>query len=173
MAEPSPPWLGEKDGAEQMGLVKIDLLGNRSLAVIRDCVDDLRADGIDIPQQAWLHPDTDDATRQLVASGKTIGCFYIESPATRQLQEKAGSGDFDRLVVHSSIIRPAAMHYIDRYLERLHEHRRTGVINPAWFLHPALMVLSESYGVMSYQEDVMLVCKRIAGFDDQQSQSHA
>ena len=168
--QPVPALAWEKDGTEQMGLIKIDLLGNRSLAVIRDCLQDLEEDGIRVPRQQWLHPDTDSKTRDLVATGKTMGCFYIESPATRQLQQKAASGDFDRLVVHSSIIRPAAMRYIDRYLERLHEHRRTGVIQEEWFLHPALMnLLSESYGVMSYQEDVMLVCKRLAGFNDQQA----
>jgi len=164
-AVPTIAW--EKDGAEAMGLVKIDLLGNRSLAVIRDCVDDLRADGVRIPRDAWLHPDEDPATRALVARGATMGCFYIESPATRQLQAKAGSGDFDRLVVHSSIIRPAAMRWIDTYLARLHEHRRSGRMRAEWFPHPALAgLLSESYGVLSYQEDVMVVCRELAGFSD-------
>jgi len=161
---PTLPW--EKDGTEDMGLVKIDLLGNRSLAVIRDALQDLRAAGIDIDEHRW-QPADDPLTRALVARGDTLGCFYIESPAMRQLQAKAGSGEFDRLVVHSSIIRPAASAWIETYLTRLHQHRRTGHIDPAWFPHPALReLLSDSYGVLSYQEDIMLASQRLAGFDD-------
>ena len=93
----------EKDGAEDMGLVKMNLLGNRSLAVVRDSLADLREVGIDINEDRW-QPADDPITQRLVASGNTMGCFYIESPAMRQLQAKAQSGDFDRLVVHSSII---------------------------------------------------------------------
>lgn len=165
---PALAW--EKDGVEDMGLVKIDILGNRSLAVIRDCLADLAEDGIAIPRRVWLHPDTDEPTREVVARGDTMGCFYIESPAMRQLQRKAASADFDRLVVHSSIIRPAAATYIDRYLERLHAWYATGEQDPAWYPHPSLAnLLSESFGVMSYQEDVMLVCQAIAGFSDQEA----
>lgn len=164
---PTLPW--EKDGAEAMGLVKIDLLGNRSLAVVRDCLDDLRGMGIAIDEHRW-NPADDPLTRDLVARGDTLGCFYIESPAMRQLQAKAGSGEFDRLVVHSSIIRPAASRWIDTYLTRLHQHRRTGCIDEAWFPHPALRrLLSDSYGVLSYQEDVMLAATELAGFDDVQA----
>jgi DNA polymerase-3 subunit alpha/error-prone DNA polymerase len=164
---PLPAIAWEKDGAEAMGLVKIDLLGNRSLAVVRDCVRDLAEDGEVIDETTWeARAVGDEKTRAIVAAGDTIGCFYIESPAMRQLQAKAGSGDFDRLVVHSSIIRPAAMHWIDTYLQRFHAFRRDGVDRPEWYPHPALRdTLSESFGVLSYQEDVMLVAQRIAGFD--------
>lgn len=167
--EPVPAIAWEKDGAEAMGLVKIDLLGNRSLAVIRDCLQDLAAEGRGIDELTW-RPAEDAATQALVASGATIGCFYIESPAMRNLQAKAASGDLDRLVVHSSIIRPAANHWIDEYLHRLHHHRRTGRYEDHWFPHPALRdLLSESFGILSYQEDVMLVAKRVAGFDERQA----
>jgi error-prone DNA polymerase len=164
---PTLPW--EKDGTEAMGLVKIDLLGNRSLAVIRDSLEDLRAMGIAIDEVRW-RPADDPLTCAIVARGDTLGCFYIESPAMRQLQAKAGSGDFDRLVVHSSIIRPAASRWIDTYLTRLHEHRRTGRIDESWFPHPVLRrLLSDSYGILSYQEDVMMAATGLAGFDDVQA----
>ena len=166
---PIPAIAWEKDGAEAMGLVKIDLLGNRSLAVVRDTLADLAEDGITIDETRW-RPADDLATRDLVAAGDTLGCFYIESPAMRQLQAKAASGDFDRLVVHSSIIRPAASRWIATYLERLHHWRRTGRHEDAWYPHPALRgLLSESFGVLSYQEDVMLAAMHIAGFDDRQA----
>ena len=154
----------EKDGAEAMGLLKIDLLGNRSLAVVRDCINDLREDGITIDERRWK-PQDDPSTRRIIASGATMGCFYIESPAMRQLNAKAGSGDFDRLVIHSSIVRPAANKWINDYLERLHEYYRTGKMREEWFPHPALCgLLSESFGILSYQEDVMLAAKQLAGF---------
>ena len=51
----------------------------------------------------------------------------------RQLQAKAGSGDFDRLVIHSSIIRPAANRWINAYLDRLAHHRATGAHQPEWY----------------------------------------
>jgi DNA polymerase-3 subunit alpha/error-prone DNA polymerase len=164
--EPVPAIAWEKDGAEDLGLVKIDILGNRSLAVIRDVLADLVRLGQLIAEHAW-RPADDEATKATVAAGATLGCFYIESPAMRQLQAKAGSGDFDRLVVHSSIIRPAASRWIAEYLHRLHHYRRTGEHLAEWYPHPALHgLLSESYGVLSYQEDVMLVAQQIGGFSE-------
>jgi DNA polymerase III alpha subunit len=166
-AVPAIAW--EKDGAEELGLVKIDLLGNRSLAVIRDCLADLAEDGVEIHEGRW-RPQEDPRTRELVASGGTMGCFYIESPAMRQLQAKVASGDFDRLVVHSSIIRPAANRWIAEYVRRHHHAQRSGSHDPAWYPHPALEgLLSESYGVLSYQEDVMMVCQRLAGFGSREA----
>jgi DNA polymerase III alpha subunit len=99
-----------------------------------------------------------------------MGCFYIESPAMRQLQAKVASGDFDRLVVHSSIIRPAANRWIAEYVRRHHHAEARGSHDPAWYPHPALQgLLSESYGVLSYQEDVMMVCQRLAGFGSREA----
>lgn len=163
---PAISW--EKDGAEEMGLVKIDLLGNRALAVVRDCLQDLAEQGVVIDEARW-RPEEDPLARRLVAQGKTMGCFYIESPAMRLLNAKAASGDFDRLVVHSSIIRPAANRWIKTYLERLHAFRSTGRSNPTWYPHPVLAnLLSESFGILSYQEDVMLVARELAGFNTAQ-----
>jgi DNA polymerase-3 subunit alpha/error-prone DNA polymerase len=147
----------EKGGVEEAGLVKIDLLGNRSLGVIRDAVANVRENGGDIDENRWL-PETDPATQHQVAAGRTMGCFYIESPAMRLLQEKAGKGDFEHLVIHSSIIRPAANEYIQKYLERLH--------GASWDpIHPLLSdVLEETFGIMVYQEDVSRVATALAGF---------
>lgn len=165
---PVPAIAWEKDGAERMGLIKIDLLGNRSLAVVRDCLRDLAEEGVLIDERRW-RPQDDPLTTRLVSAGRTIGCFYIESPAMRLLNAKAGhygTVDFDRLVVHSSIVRPAANQWIDRYLTRHGEACAEGAHNPEWYPHPALgTLLSESYGVLSYQEDVMLAARELAGFD--------
>lgn len=149
----------EKDGAEEAGLVKIDLLGNRSLGVIRDCLANVRANNISFDYRFW-QPEEDRRTRMRIAGGGTMGCFYIESPAMRLLQEKAGSGDFEQLVLQSSIIRPAANEFIREYVRRLHG----GSWRP---LHPLVGdVLDESYGLMVYQEDVSRVAVALAGFSE-------
>jgi len=82
----------EKDGTEDSGLVKIDLLGNRSLAVIQDAIVNVRQDGQDFEEKGW-EPEDDRETQARIATGETMGCFYIESPATRLLQKKSGVGE--------------------------------------------------------------------------------
>jgi error-prone DNA polymerase len=174
---PTIAW--EKDGAEDLCLVKIDVLGNRSLAVIQDCIADLTEWGAWDPrfddEAVWSpHTQADHATRELLRTGRTVGCFYIESPAMRQLQAKVDDGSFDRLVVHSSIIRPAGMDFITTYINRHHylrDHpdppgkKQQRVREERWYPHPVLNgLLSESYGVLSYQEDVMVVAQHMAGF---------
>ena len=150
----------EKDQAEEAGLVKIDLLGNRSLSVIRDACASLRdAGGPDIRYDEF-DPIDDPRTQELIRDGDTMGVFYVESPAMRQLQKKTGRGDFEHLVIHSSIIRPAANDYIREYVRRL----RGGTWEP---LHPIMDdVLRDTYGIMCYQEDVARVAIRMAGFSD-------
>lgn len=147
----------EKDSAEEAGLVKIDLLGNRSLGVIRDAIANLRANGEPWNELRW-EPEEDAATRATVANGETMGCFYIESPAMRLLQKKTRAGDFEHLVIHSSIIRPAANECIREYIRRLH--------GDAWEpIHPLLAdVLDETLGIMVYQEDVAKTAVAVAGF---------
>lgn len=149
----------EKDQAEDAGLVKMDILGNRSLAVIRDALDSLaEREGVRL-SYAGFNPLDDPRTKELIAHGETVGVFYVESPAMRQLQIKTGTGDYERLVVHSSIIRPAANEYIDEYVRRL----RGGTWEP---LHPVLeKQLAETFGIMVYQEDVAKAGMAIAGFD--------
>ncbi len=148
----------EKDSAESAGLVKIDLLGNRSLAVIRDAVANVQANGTPFDESRW-EPEDDPATQASIAAGATMGCFYIESPATRLLQQKARRGDYEHVVIHSSIIRPAANKWIHEYLRRLHG----GAWQP---IHPLLEgVLDDNYGIMVYQEDVAKAAMALAGFD--------
>jgi len=149
----------EKDQAEDFGLVKIDLLGNRSLAVIRDILTDIHEHyGVDIPY--WkLNPLEDLRTQELIRTARTMGCFYVESPATRQLLSKMHTGDYENLVIASSIIRPAANKWIREFVRRLHG----GDYDP---LHPLLdETLKETYGIMVYQEDVTKVAMRLAGFN--------
>lgn len=149
----------EKDQTEDFGLVKIDILGNRSLAVIRDAIGEVRQHGGEKISYETLNPLEDEATQAMLQRGETMGVFYVESPATRQLQQKAGVGDYEHLVIHSSIIRPAAHRFINEYVERLHG-------KPYDPVHPALAeALRETFGIMVYQEDVTKTAMAIAGFD--------
>lgn len=152
----------EKDAVEDAGLVKIDLLGNRSLGVIRDAISNVSENDNGFDETHW-EPEDDVDTQAALAQGDTMGCFYIESPAMRLLQQKAGVGDFEHLVIHSSIIRPAANECIQEYLRRLHG----GDWQP---IHPMLTdVLDETFGIMVYQEDVSRAAMALAGFDDTQA----
>lgn len=149
----------EKEGTEAAGLVKIDLLGNRSLAVIRDALANIAEEGILIDSRTW-RPAEDPGTVAALARGDSMGVFYIESPAMRQLQKKTGRGDFDHIVIHSSMIRPAANRYIAEYIRRL----KGGPWTP---LHPRLArILDETYGILCYQEDVSKTAVALAGFDE-------
>ncbi len=149
----------EKDQTEDAGLVKIDLLGNRSLAVIRDALAAVKENhGVTIPYERF-NPLEDLRTQELIRRGDTVGVFYVESPAMRQLQEKTRTGDFERLVVHSSIIRPAANAYIREYVRRLRGAAYRSI-------HPLLdEIMPETFGIMVYQEDVAKVAIAMGGFD--------
>ncbi len=153
----------EKDQAEEIGLIKLDILGNRSLAVIRDAVVTVKQNsGVTIDFNE-VKPQLDAATQQLIKTGDTIGVFYVESPAMRQLQRKAKTGDFEHLVIHSSLVRPAANAFNREYLRRLH----SGKWQP---LHPLVEgILQETYGIMCYQEDVSRVAIALAGFSESQA----
>ena len=158
------PW--DKNGVEDYGFVKLDFLGNRSLAVIRDALSSVRENyGVHI-DYTDLNPLRDHRAQQLIESGDTMGCFYVESPATRLLLQKVGMGDYETLVAVSSIIRPAANRIANEWVVR---HRRACKDNkpPNWqVIHPKLEeVLEETHGLMIYQEDVTKTAMALAGFD--------
>mgnify|MGYP001156955405 FL=1 len=160
----------EKDQVEDSGLLKIDLLGNRSLSVVRDTISQVNLNHgdylsnnryIDYHQ---IQAVGDEKTDKLMKAGKTIGVFYIESPATRQLLAKAGVVDFDHVVIYSSIIRPAANQFINIMLERIHGSK--------WkLIHSDLSFLSESYGIMVYQEQVSMAVTTMAGLSYAESEA--
>ncbi len=158
----------EKDQTEEAGLVKIDLLGNRSLAVIRDALEAIaRHTGRMIDYAGW-DPLQDEATMELIRRGDTIGCFYVESPATRLLLRKlwlrmpprrrAVADVFEYLVIVSSLVRPAALTCMHDFVQRAHGQ-------PYEPLHPSMgPILEETHGIMVYQEDVTKVAMALADF---------
>lgn len=158
----------EKDQTEEAGLVKIDLLGNRSLAVIRDAIAAIARNTGRVIDYATWDPISDPATNDLIRRGETMGCFYVESPATRLLLKKLWGGMpperravadvFEYLVVVSSLIRPAANTFTEDFIRRAHGEHYTSP-------HPILdEILSETHGIMVYQEDVMKVAVALGGF---------
>ncbi|MFC1867470.1 DNA polymerase III subunit alpha [Thermodesulfobacteriota bacterium] len=159
----------EKDSVEEAGLVKIDILGNRSLAVIRDSLDLIEKNyGRRIDYADW-NPIDDPGTVETFYRGDTFGVFYFESPATRQVLTKVASGftldeylgldHFHLNVVVTSIIRPASNQSIRTWVSRLHGR-------PWSAPHPLLRpVLKETLGVMVFQEQLSRTAIHMAGFD--------
>ena len=147
---------------EELGLVKIDLLAQRGLGVYSDLVRDLARRGLPPVPQTVDELEADPQVQAMMAQGRTMGCFYIESPGMRALLRKLRCDSFETLVAASSIIRPGVSEsgMMQAYIER---HQ-----NPAkaHYLHPRLEeVLADTYGVMVYQEDVIKVTHALAGMD--------
>lgn len=150
--------------AEDMGLNKFDVLGQRGLGKIKDSIDMVYAatgthlDLHDIKQ----YKDDPEIKRQL-KSGEAIGCFYIESPAMRMLLTKLRADDYLRLVAASSIIRPGVSEsgMMHEYILRFHDEARREKARKE--LPELYHILEETYGVMVYQEDVIKVAHYFAG----------
>ncbi len=143
---------------EDLGLVKIDLLAQRGIAVVADAARAVSKNcGISVDLSKL--PDDDAATRRLMSKGDTMGCFYIESPGMRSLLKKLKAGTFPVVVAASSVIRPGPA---DSGMSRSFVLRHLGKEAPV-LPHPALKFLNETYGVMIYQEDVMRTLSAISG----------
>jgi DNA-directed DNA polymerase III PolC len=146
---------------EDLGLVKIDLLGQRSLGVLQDTVEAVeRHEGQEPQVESLPMVFQDEPTRQLIREGRTMGCFYIESPAMRALLKKLHTDTFEGLTAASSVIRPgvAESGMMDQFIQRHHDPAK------AHYFHPKLKeLLEETYGVMVYQEDVIKVAHHLAG----------
>ncbi|MGB0910262.1 MAG: DNA polymerase III subunit alpha [Nitrospirales bacterium] len=158
----------EKDQTEDAGLVKLDILGNRSLAVIRDTLAAVAGQTKHCLTKAPWDPLCDTRTQELIRQSNTMGCFYIESPATRLLLRKlwstmhttqqSGLNVFDYVVMVSSLVRPAGNAYNRDFVLRAHGQ----VHQPVHDLFEE--VLCETHGLMVYQEDVTRVAMAVAGF---------
>ena len=147
--------------AEDIGLNKFDVLSQRGLSHIEDSLHLIKANRntrVDIHDfNAFYH---DYAIRKHVSTGNTIGCFYVESPAMRGLLRKLQCPDYLTLVAASSIIRPgvSSSGMMRAYIERFHHPELVEYIHPVFEEH-----LGETYGVMVYQEDVMIVAHHYGG----------
>lgn len=149
--------------AEDIGLYKLDILSQRGLGHIRETVELVEQNTgqrIDISRVQDFMNDTRVADK--IKKADTIGCFYIESPAMRQLLKKLRCDDYITLVAASSIIRPgvAQSGMMKQYIQNYHHP------NKVRYLHPVMKeLLQETFGVMVYQEDVIKVAHHFAGMD--------
>lgn len=149
--------------AEKIGLYKIDILSQRGLGHIKDTIEIVRENrkiDINIHEVEKFKKDTTVAEK--IRSADTIGCFYIESPAMRQLLLKLRCDNYITLVAASSIIRPGVSQsgMMKQYIYRFHHP------DSFEYLHPKMKeLLQETYGVMVYQEDVIKVAHHFAGLD--------
>jgi DNA polymerase-3 subunit alpha len=147
--------------AEEIGFAKFDILSQRGLGHIKECVDIVKQQrNIDIDIHAIQAFKQDENLKQQLRNYETMGCFYIESPAMRQLIWKLRCDNYLTLVAASSIIRPgvASSGMMRAYIERYHNP------NSFDYIHPKMKeLLSETFGIMVYQEDVIKVAHYFAG----------
>ena len=149
--------------AEDVGLYKFDVLSQRGLGKIRECLDIIAYNQPENPPHDIhdiAHFKADDKVRNLLLEAKVLGCFYVESPAMRMLMVKLKVKTYLELVAASSIIRPGVSQsgMMREYILR---HRNTERRKQA----PPIMleIMPETYGVMVYQEDVIKVAHFFAG----------
>ncbi len=150
--------------AEDVGLYKFDILSQRGLAKIKDALELIKINrhrAIDIDNIMQFKNDR--RVKNLLKTGQTIACFYIESPAMRMLLTKLKAEDYTRLVAASSIIRPgvAKSGMMREYILRFQDGKRREKARKE--LPELYEILSETYGVMVYQEDVLKVAHFFAG----------
>lgn len=147
--------------AEDIGLNKFDILSQRGLGHIKDSLALIRLNkkvDIDIHDVEKFKKDKLVATQ--IREANSIGCFYIESPAMRQLLKKLCCDDYVTLVAASSIIRPgvAQSGMMREYISRYHHPKEVRYLHPLFKEH-----LHETFGVMVFQEDVIKVAHFYGG----------
>ncbi len=148
----------DKDGVEAIGLVKMDLLGNRSLTVIGDALDSIGR--LQEPPDLNAVPEDDPRTGELLARGRTLGCFQVESPGMRNLLQEIAARTMDHVIQAIALIRPgpAGSGMKDAFVLRFRG------LEAARAPHPRLAaLLQDTHGVMLYQEDVMQAVVALAG----------
>ena len=151
--------------AEDVGLHKFDILGQRGLGKIKDAIGIIKENRPDVvlPDIHNARPFfKDPKINAMIARAECIGCFYVESPAMRMLLKKLGVSDYLTLVAASSIIRPgvAKSGMMREYILRHKDPERRKQAHPVlWDIMP------DTYGVMVYQEDVIKVAHHYAGLD--------
>lgn len=143
---------------EEMGLLKMDFLGLRTLTVIKDAVEmirETRNQNVDIDGV----PLDDPRVFKTFADGNTTGIFQFESSGMKEYLRKLQPNAFGDLIAMNALYRPGPMDMIDDYIARKHGKAKVE------YLHPSLEpILNDTYGIIVYQEQVMQIANRVAGF---------
>lgn len=148
----------EKDSIKELGLLKIDILGSRSLTVIQKTLQSLkRTDGSINLREIPLN---DSLTFYHLKKGRTLGVFQIESSGMSSLLKQLSPSTIEDLIAALSLYRPGPL---DSGMSELYLKRKAGKA-PLEYLHERLQpILKDTYGVILYQEQVMQVVSAIAG----------
>ncbi len=143
---------------ESAGLLKMDFLGLKTLTLIKDTVKIIKAIyGKELIPDDF--PLDDDKTYELFQKGETIGIFQYESPGMQKHMKSLKPTEFADLIAMNALYRPGPMEYIPLFIMRKH-----GEENIEYDLPEMEEFLKETYGVTVYQEQVMLLSQKLAGF---------
>lgn len=145
---------------ELCGMLKIDFLGIRNLAVITECVNNLKASrGIDVNVKDI--PLDDVPTYQALAAGQTVGVFQLESAGMRDMTVDIQPNCIEDIMTIITLYRPGPL---NSGADKMYINRRKGKERVS-YPHPKFEeLLSENYGLMLYQEDVLAMARQLAGF---------
>lgn len=143
---------------ESLGMLKIDFLGLRNLTFLREVI--RRVSSLTgHPLSPETIPVQDQKTYEMLGRGDTTGIFQLESEGMRQFLRKLKPTDFEDIVAVISLYRPGPVQFIDHYIKR--KHGEEVVTYP----HPDLeKILAPTYGVLVYQEQIMQVAVKMAGY---------
>jgi DNA polymerase-3 subunit alpha len=145
------------EDAEKAGLVKFDFLGLKTLTVIAKAEALLKSRGVSLNTQTIDFNDP--ATFEMLARGDSIGVFQLEGAGMRDLMRKMKPDHINDLVALVALYRPGPMDSIPKYIACKNGKEAVE------YLHPLLEpILRESYGVMTYQDDVMRIARELAGY---------
>ena len=147
--------------AEDISINKFDILSQRGLGHIKECLQLIKENkGFEFDIHNFKKFKNDVRIKDQIREANTIGCFYIESPAMRQLLKKLRCDDYLTLVAASSIIRPgvAQSGMMREYIYRYHHQDKVQYVHPLFEEH-----LKETFGVMVFQEDVIKIAHYFAG----------
>ena len=143
---------------EELGLLKMDFLGLRTLTVIRDALDFIQKAGKPVPELDGMEYD-DPKVYAMISSGETDGVFQLESAGMRQFMIQLKPDSFEDIIAGISLFRPGPMAQIPRYVGA-----KNGTI-PVSYLHEKLEpILRNTYGCMVYQEQVMQIVRDLGGY---------
>ncbi len=143
---------------EELGLLKMDFLGLRTLTVIKSTLDILKGQGLEVPDLSNLDYD-DEKVYKMISDGETYGVFQLESAGMTQFFKELKPSSMEDIIAGISLFRPGPMDQIPRYIK----NKKTP--DSIKYLHEKLKhILSVTYGCIIYQEQVMQVFRELAGY---------
>ncbi|NAS32261.1 DNA polymerase III subunit alpha [Flavobacteriaceae bacterium R38] len=143
---------------ESAGLLKMDFLGLKTLTLIKDTVKIVKAKhGIKLDPESF--PLDDEKTYELFQRGETVGIFQYESAGMQKYMKELKPTVFADLIAMNALYRPGPLEYIPKFIRRKHGEEEIAYDLPAMEEY-----LKETYGITVYQEQVMLLSQKLAGF---------